>query len=142
MATQASNVETMKTQSTRGSEKLMKAWKERRLSEESVHEIAEALDKSPATVENFDIVGGENATGVRVALRYDGDDGPRCGNDITFWLQWLLRHGGGGGVINPPRVIINGTPWPEVIRLELSFGNVGNLVNILPGVAGGGVIGE
>lgn len=131
-------------QPKRGSEKLMKAWKTRTLTEESVREIASALDKSPAKVESFSIVGGENATGVRLSLRYDGDDGPWCGNDIQFWLQWLLKHGGHVPVIKPPRIIINGIPWPDVVRMELDFGQVETnapTINPSTGVLGGGVIG-
>ena len=144
MATQSSKLETM-GQRQRGSEKLMRAWKSRRLTDESVREIADALDKSPATVEGIEVVGGEDATGIRLALSYDGDDGPYCGNDIIFWLQWLLKHGGSGGVITPPHIIINGTPWPEVVKMELNFGNVENPATstaTLPGVAGGGIVNE
>jgi hypothetical protein len=111
----------MDKQAKRGSEKLMAAWKSRALTEESVREIASALEKSPATVEAANVVGGANATGVSVALRYDGDDGPWCGNDILFWLKWHLTH---GGVVKPPRIIINGIPYPDVVRLELDFGHV------------------
>ncbi len=105
----------------RGSEKLLRAWKSRALTEESIKEIAGALEKSRGQVEGVNFVGGENATGLQLSLAYTGDDGPWCGNDIQFWLQWLLKHGG-SGVIHPPRIIINGTPWPEIIRLELNFG--------------------
>ena len=72
---------------TRGSEKLLRAWKERGITEAAVREIADALDKSPAKVEGVTIVGGQNPTGVQLSLRYDGDDGPWCGNDILFWLK-------------------------------------------------------
>jgi hypothetical protein len=106
----------------RGSDKILAAWKARALTEESVGEIAQALAKSPATVEAADVVGGANATGVTVALRYDGDDAPWCGNDILFWLQWLRKHG--GGVVKPPRIIVNGTPYPDLVRMELNFGHV------------------
>jgi hypothetical protein len=145
MATQSSNIETMRTQSNkRGSEKLMRAWKERRLSDESVREIAEALDRSPATVEGVEVFGGENATGVRLSLSYTGDDGPWCGNDILFWLQWLRKHGSSGGVIQTPHILINGITWPEIVQLELSFGNVENTAtrSSLPGVATGVAVGE
>jgi hypothetical protein len=122
----------------RGSEKIMAAWKARALSEASVDEIAQALAKSPATVETADVVGGAAATGVRVALRYDGDDGPWCGNDILFWLKWHQTH---GGVVKPPRIIINGTPYPDLVRMELDFGHVAD-VQELPGeIAGGGNFG-
>ena len=70
----------MATQDKRGSEKLLDAWKSRALTEDAVHEIANALEQSPARVERAD------ATGVRLSLRYDGDDLPSCGNDILFWL--------------------------------------------------------
>ncbi len=114
----------------------MKAWQERGLSETAVREIADALDKSPAKVENLSIVGGENATGVRLALRYDGDDGPWCGNDILFWLKWHLTHGTGGGELPPPRIIINGIPWPEVVLMELDFGQTATKVPTQVGNAG------
>lgn len=76
----------MATQDKRGSEKLLDAWKSRALTEDAVHEIANALEQSPARVERADVVGGADATGVRLSLRYDGDDLPSCGNDILFWL--------------------------------------------------------
>jgi hypothetical protein len=113
----------------RGSEKLLRAWKERTLTEESVKEIAGHLEKSRGQVEGIIIVGGANATGVQLSLAYTGDDGPWCGNDIQFWLQWLLKHGG-GGVIHPPKIIINGIPWPEIVRLELNFGQVETPVQV------------
>jgi hypothetical protein len=126
----------------RGSEKLLKAWQSRALTEESIKEIAGALEKSPARVENVTVAGGENATGVQLSLAYEGDDGPRCGNDIQFWLQWLRKHGG-GGVIVPPRIIINGTPWPELVTLELNFGQVNTATHAAPvSAASAGVAGE
>jgi len=109
----------------RGSEKLMAAWKARALTEESVKEIAGALDKSPAITEGIIIVGGKEATGVQLSLRYEGDDGPWCGNDILFWLKWHIKY---GGVVQPPKIIINGIPFPEEVRLQLDFGNVGGAV--------------
>lgn len=104
----------------RGSTKLLDAWKARMLTEESVKEISDALEKSPATVQSANVLGGENATSVRVALSYDGDDMPICGNDIAFWLKWHINH---GGVITPPKIIINGIPFPESVLLELEFGH-------------------
>jgi hypothetical protein len=124
MATQSTKLDTMSNQRKRGSEKLMKAWKSRVLTEDAFREITEALEKSPATLEAFNIVGGENPTGVQLSLRYDGEDGPWCGNDILFWLKWHLQHGSLGGVIKPPRIIINGTPWPEAVTMALDFGRV------------------
>jgi hypothetical protein len=118
----------------RGSEKLMAAWKSRALTEESIREIAGALDKSPAKVEGVNVVGGEEATGVQISLRYDGDDGPWCGNDILFWLKWHIQH---GGVVQPPKIIINGIPFPEEVLMQLNFGNVTGPAPVenLPGVS-------
>lgn len=124
-------------QSQRGSEKLLRAWKTRVLNDDSVREIANALEKSPAKLEGCEIIGGENPTGLRLSLRYDGDDGPWCGNDIQFWIQWLLKHGGHGPVIVPPKIIINGIPWPEVVHMELNFGQVEtNVTTPTAGTAG------
>lgn len=126
----------------RGSQKLMAAWKARVLTDESVREIAEAVEASPATLLGANVVGGTHATGMTVALSYEGDDIPRCGNDIQFWLKWHLIH---GGTPHPPRIIINGIPNPELLRLELDFGHVGNpgpaTTVELPGAIRGGVEG-
>jgi hypothetical protein len=133
----------MAAKEKRGSEKLMGAWKARELSEASIKEIAGALDKSPAKVEGVNVVGGASATGVQLSLRYDGDDGPWCGNDILFWLRWHINHG--GGVVRPPRIIINGTPWPDLVRMELDFGHVGDNASNVPNVSGaigGGLLHE
>lgn len=111
----------MENKSKRGSEKLLAAWKVRALSEDSVSEIAAALEKSPAKVEAAVVVGGAAATGVTLSLTYSGDDVPQCGNDIQFWLNWLRRH---GGRARAPRVLINGTPFPDLVKLELDFGHV------------------
>ena len=85
-------------------------------------------------------MGGGNSTGVQLLLRYDGDDGPWCGNDILFWFKWHIKY---GGDIHPPRIIINGTPFPDLVRMELDFGHVAeNVPGIrdLPGALGGGGI--
>ena len=111
----------MSSNGKRGSEKVMAAWKARILTEASVKEIAAAFDKSPATIEGATFVGGENATGLRLSLSYEGDDGPWCGNDILFWLKWHLGH---GGTPRPPRIIINGIPFPDLVKMELDFGHV------------------
>lgn len=110
----------------RGSEKLLAAWKQRALTEESVHEIAAELEKSPATVEKVNVVGGSAATGVQVQLSYSGDDVPFCGNDLAFWLRWRRRH---GGSVKPPKILINGIPFPDLVRIQLDFGHVGDAVN-------------
>ena len=80
----------------RGSEKLKLAWENRALTEEAVAEIAEAIDASPAEVASVRVFGGREAVGVEVSKRYGFDDGDICGNDLSFWLKWLGRHGGGG----------------------------------------------
>jgi hypothetical protein len=105
----------------RGSEKLLAAWKNRALTDESVREIAAALDKSPAVVEHAAVFGGANATGVALTLSYSGDDVPMCGNDLSFWFNWHRRF---GGLVRPPKIIINGIPVPDVVRVHLEFGNV------------------
>lgn len=110
----------MENQEKRGSEKLIAAWKARAITEESVREIAEALDKSPAKVEGASVLGGGHSTGVRLSLSYEGDDVPRCGNDILFWFKWHLKY---GGELRPPKIIINGTPWPDLVQLDLTFGH-------------------
>lgn len=111
----------MENKPKRGSEKVLAAWKARALSEESVKEIVSAFEKSSAVVERANVSGGSSATGLRVSLSYSGDDVPQCGNDMAFWLAWLKRH---GGAPRPPRIIINGIPFPEVIKMELDFGHV------------------
>lgn len=111
----------MAEENKRGSEKLLAAWKGRALTEESLQEIASALAQSPATVDRAMIVGGNSATGAHLSLSYTGDDTPICGNDIAFWLKWHLKHGGSP---RPPRIIIDGIPFPDLVRMELDFGNV------------------
>lgn len=106
----------------RGSERLLEAWNKRVLTDESVVEIAKQLDESPAIVLGAHVTGGGSPTGVSLSLAYEGDDVPRCGNDIMFWLQWLKQH---GGRPRPPKILINGIPFPDLIRLELEFGDVG-----------------
>ena len=100
----------------------MAAWKARALTEDAVKEIATQFDRSPAVVESADVVGGATPTGVRVRLAYSDDDTPICGNDILFWLKWHRLHG--GGTPKPPRIIIDGTPFPDLVRMELDFGHV------------------
>jgi len=104
----------------RGSEKLKLAWENRALTEEAVAEIAEAIDASPAEVASVRVLGGREAVGVEVSKRYGFDDGDICGNDLSFWLKWLGRHGGGGYV--PPIVIINGIPVPIELLVTYTFG--------------------
>jgi hypothetical protein len=123
----------MDTADKRGSQKLMAAWKARALSEESVLEIANALEKSPAKVERANVIGGASATGVQLSLSYEGDDVPRCGNDILFWLKWHISH---GGVVKPPKIIINGIPFPDLVLLQLDFGHTPETGPVSAGVLG------
>jgi len=129
----------MATAVMRGSEKVIAAWNSRVLSEESIGEIAKQFEESPATVETADVVGGAQPTGLRVSLRYDGEDGPWCGNDILFWLKWHLGH---GGVVKPPKIIINGIPFPDLVRMELDFGHVGEHVPSIEDISGELALGE
>jgi hypothetical protein len=110
----------------RGSARLLAAFKSRSFSEEALRELATHLDKSPAAVEGALVKGGSAATGVSLTLSYAGDDVPWCGNDMAFWLQWLRKHGGGGTRPRRPRIIINGTPFPDWVRVELSAGDIIN----------------
>lgn len=112
----------------RGSEKLMLAWKAR-LTEDSVGEIARHLDDVPATVEKAQFHGGDQPSGLSLSLSYTADEIPYCGNTVQFYLDWLAKHG--GGYTEPPRIIINGIPFPEWLRLELDFGRVGHDVREL-----------
>jgi hypothetical protein len=105
---------------TRGSEKIMAAWKARSLTEASVKQIAEAFETSPAKVTGAVFEGGAAPVGLTLSLSYEGDDVPRCGNDILFWLKW---HRDFGGVVKPPKIIINGTPFPDLVQMELEFGH-------------------
>ena len=135
--------QTMKENQQRGSDKLLAAWKSRTISEDAMREIVAALEKSPARVDRAEVIGGAAPTGVSVSLSYDGDDGPWCGNDILFWLRWHRVH---GGVVRPPRILINGTPFPDLIRVDLDFGHVPERgPAVLPsgsGPAGLGAIGQ
>ena len=123
----------MATKEKRGSEKVMAAWKARVLTEASIKEIAASFEKSPATIEGATFFGGEHSTGLSLSLSYEGDDGPWCGNDILFWLKWHLGHGGNP---RPPRIIINGTPFPDLVRMELDFGHVGEQAGGIQDLAG------
>lgn len=105
--------------SVRGSSRILDAWKARALTDESVKEIAAGLAETKGTVETVEVAGGSSASGMRVGLSYAGDDVWWCGNDIVFWLKWLAKH---GGKPKPPRIIINGKPWPDELFMEIDFG--------------------
>jgi hypothetical protein len=103
----------MSTCKKRGSEKLIEAWNKRLITEESMREITEAFDDSKTNVESANV-------GVQLVLSYSGDDTPRCGNDIAFWLRWHMKY---GGVVVPPKIIINGIPFPDLVKMEIAFGH-------------------
>ena len=56
-------------------------------------------------------------------------------------LKWHRVH---GGEVKPPRILIDGTPWPDLVRMQLDFGHVVQPGNVLQGGitqlnAGGGL---
>jgi hypothetical protein len=102
----------------RGSERLMAALNNR-LTEESIGDIARILDASPGVVKDVQVHGSGQPSGVSVTSIYSGDDGGWCGNDLRNWFEWLRKH---GGQPKPPRIIINGTPWPEFITMMVTYG--------------------
>ena len=112
----------------------MAAWKARVLTEASIKEIAASFEKSPRHDRGATFYGGEHSTGLSLSLSYEGDDGPWCGNDILFWLKWHFSHGGDP---RPPRIIINGTPLPDLVRMDLDFGHGGVHAGGIPELAGG-----
>lgn len=100
-------------------------WGARTLSNAALREIAEALEASPAIVLSGQIVGDDNPTGVMLSLAYEGDDVRACGADILFWMRWHVAHG--SEAVRPPRIIVNrACELPELVRLELDFGDVGD----------------
>lgn len=94
----------------RGSARLFDAWKARErqvVTDDDVAQLARVLEDSPARVAHVVVAGGREATGVGVALQYDGDDVPLCGNDLARLLELLHRL---GTPSEPPVVIVNGKP--------------------------------
>jgi len=99
-------------------------WGARILNDAALREIAAALAASPAIVLSGHIVGGDHPTGVMLSLAYEGDDVLACGADILFWLRWQAAHG--SQPARPPRIVVNRAgELPELVRLELDFGDVG-----------------
>lgn len=108
-------------ESTRGSEKLLTAWKERQaLTDESVSQIAELLDSSPAEVESVEFHGGAEPTGVSLGLAFSGDDVELCPRFFKDLFEWLKTQPGRGPIVGD--VIINGTPRIDLARVNLSIG--------------------
>ena len=126
----------MATTTERGSARLREAWKNRALTDESVSTIAEQFDASKAVIDHVSFRGGDQPSAVTVGLTYEGDDVPICGNDLLFWLKW--HHQFGNGTWVPPKVIINGIPNPEIIKLLLTFGDEPAPVEV-PGLDGPGL---
>ena len=111
------------TEERRGSARLLEAWAERGrhvITDEDIKFIATRLEESPAQVADVVVVGGEQPSGFGIALNYDGDDGPMCGNDLG-WLIALLRRLGGAGY-QPPVIIKNGQPAFERLTVLASLG--------------------
>jgi hypothetical protein len=107
-----------------GAEQRSARWGAGALSNAALREIAEALEASPAIVLSGHIVGGDHPTGVMLSLAYEGDDVLACGKDILFWMRWHAAHG--SMPVRSPRVIVNHAgDLPELVRLELDFGDVG-----------------
>ena len=108
----------------RGSARLLKAFEERGvvLSEDLVRGLAEALDGSEAKLGGAWVAPGTEPTGFGMSLAYDGEDLPRCGNDMQ-WLLELLRKYGTGGVPTID-VIINGRPRIDRALLLVSVGAI------------------
>lgn len=107
----------------RGSTRLLEAWETRSrhvVTDTDIKEIAAHLDESPAKVGHVVISGGDQPSGLGLALHYDGDDGPQCGNDLQ-WLIALLRKLGGIDW-QPPVVIKNGQPAFERLTVLASLG--------------------
>jgi hypothetical protein len=106
---------------TRGSERLLAAWKSRDalISDELVKNVAKVLDNTPAMVSAVNVTGGKAARGLGFTLTYADDDTPRCGNDLVDLLRLLGRNPVGGG---GPVVIINGMPGFDLVRMQVQIG--------------------
>lgn len=112
-------------ESTRGSEKLLIAWKERQaLTDDSVGQIADLLDSSSAPVESVEFHGGAEPTGVSVGLAFTGDDVELCPRFMSDLLDWLKKNPPVGIVTGD--VIINGKPRIDLARLNVTFGERSN----------------
>jgi hypothetical protein len=106
----------------RGSKRLFEAWEtrvERVITDDHVKELGGLLDASPATVDDVQVAGGGQATGVGFSLTYEGDDIPICGNDLSAILALLRRL---GTPSEPPIVIINGRPAFDRLTVLATLG--------------------
>jgi hypothetical protein len=106
----------------RGSSRLFEAWDERRtrvITDDHVKALADALESSPAVVDDVQVVGGDQATGLGFSLTYAGDDIPFCGNDLSRILELLRRL---GTPSQEPIVIINGRPALDRLTVLATLG--------------------
>jgi hypothetical protein len=106
----------------RGSAQLLDAWKAGvvHLDDTIVTGLSEVLNGIQGRVEGARVLGAEHAEAVSVDIAYDGEDVPRCGNDVAL----ILRHLGQVGGAVPVHVIINGVPALDALRVTLEVGNV------------------
>ena len=79
------------------------------------------VGESPATIEGATFYGGEHSTGLSLSLSYEGTTARGAGTTSSSGSseprpRWEPR---------PPRIIINGTSFPDLVRMELDFGHVG-----------------
>jgi hypothetical protein len=106
----------------RGSSKLFESWEgraRRLITDDEVKALADVLDGSPAVVDDVQVVGGEQATGLGFSLTYSGDDIPICGNDLSRILELLRRL---GTPSQPPIVIVNGRPAFDRLTILATLG--------------------
>jgi hypothetical protein len=103
----------------RGSAVLLKAWQAGviRLNDEIVTGLSEVLNGIQGHVETARV--GESRGAVAVEIAYD-EDTPQCGNDLNRLFRWI--HDFGGDI--PVRVLINGVPAFDSLRVLLEVGNV------------------
>jgi hypothetical protein len=104
----------------RGSAVLLTAWQSGviKLNDEVVTGLSEVLNGIQGRVETARV--GEGRESVAVEIAYD-EDTPQCGNDLSLLFRWI--HDAGGDI--PVRVLINGIPAFDSVRVVLEVGNVG-----------------
>jgi hypothetical protein len=104
----------------RGSAVLLKAWQSGviRLNDEVVTGLSEVLNGIQGRVETARVAEGREAVAVEIA--YD-EDTPQCGNDLSLVFRWIRDVGSD----IPVRVLINGVPAFDSVRVVLEVGNVG-----------------
>jgi hypothetical protein len=106
----------------RGSSRLFEAWDERRahlITDDHVKTLADVLESSPALVDDVQVAGGDQATGLGFSLTYTGDDIPVCGNDLSRILELLRKL---GTPSQEPIVIVNGRPAFDRLTVLATLG--------------------